>query len=89
MYWRLFQKADMQRLMDHQIQFFSTLLGGPVTYGGQQLDKIHKRIDISEDAFNEVLDVLAEVLEDSGVADEDLETIMGALAGYKSSIVAG
>ncbi len=84
-----FEKADMRRLMGHQIQFFSTLLGGPVTYDGDQLDKIHKRLNISEAAFDEVLDLLEEVLEDAGVVDVDLVTILGALAEYRSEIVGG
>jgi hemoglobin len=84
-----FEKANMQRLMDHQTQFFSMLLGGPVTYSGEQLDKIHRPLNIDEEAFGEVLDVLEEVLEDSGVAGEDVETIIGALAQYKPQIIGG
>lgn len=82
-----FENADMRRLMDHQIQFFSTLLGGPATYDGDQLDNVHKRLNISEAAFDEVLDLLEEVLEDAGVADVDVVTILGALAEYRSKIV--
>jgi len=84
-----FKNADMQSLMDHQTQFFSTLMGGPVTYTGEELDKMHKRLNIDEQAFAEVLDVLEEVLEDSGVAGEDVATIIGALGQYKPQIIGG
>ncbi|MGH2395974.1 MAG: group I truncated hemoglobin [bacterium] len=82
-----FRNADMQRLMDHQIRFFSTLLGGPVTYDDEQLDRIHRRLNITEAAFDEVLDLLAEVLEDSGVAGGDSDTILGSLSEYKAGFV--
>lgn len=83
-----FAETDMHKLIDHQVQFFSTLLGGPVTYDVQQLDAVHQRINISEAAFDEVLDLLEEVLEDSGFASEDLDTVLGALKKYKSGMVA-
>lgn len=83
-----FEKTDMDRLMNHQVRFFSTLLGGPVTYDGKQLDEIHKPLNITPVAFNEVLDLLEEVLEDSGFADEDLGTVLGALKEHRSGFVA-
>lgn len=83
-----FDKTDMDWLINHQVRFFSTLLGGPVTYDGQQLDEIHKRLNITPVAFDEVLDLLEEVLEDSGFADEDSEAILGALKEHRSGFVA-
>lgn len=83
-----FSQADMDRLITHQIQFFSTLMGGPVTYEGRQLDEIHKRLDITPVAFTEILEILQESLEDSGVAEEDSKTILGALTDYQSRFVA-
>ncbi|MGH8511380.1 MAG: group I truncated hemoglobin [Gammaproteobacteria bacterium] len=82
-----FEKTDMDRLINHQVRFFSTLLGGPVTYDGQQLDEIHKRLNITAVAFDEILDLLEEVLEDSGFADEDSETVLGALKEFRSAFV--
>lgn len=83
-----FAEADMQKLVDHQVQFFSTLLGGPVTYDSQNLNAIHQRLGISETAFDEVLDLLAEVLEDSGFSSEDLKAVIEALNQYRPGMVA-
>lgn len=82
-----FENTDMDRLINHQVRFFSTLLGGPVTYDRQQLDEIHKRLNITAVAFDEILDLLEEALEDSGFADEDSETVLGALKKLRGAFV--
>ncbi|MGH8556168.1 MAG: group I truncated hemoglobin [Methylococcales bacterium] len=83
-----FSNADMDRLINHQIRFFSTLMGGPVIYDVAQIDEIHKRLNISPVAFDEVLDLLQESLEDSGVAVEDSEAVLEELRDYRARIVA-
>ena len=62
-------------------------MGGPVTYEGEQLEKMHSRLNVTDEAFGEVAELLEEVLEDFGVEDEDIETLMGIVGGSKSQIV--
>jgi hemoglobin len=82
-----FEGVDMQRLMDHQTKFFSGIMGGPVEYTGRQLKGVHACLGITEDAFSEVTELLEETLEDMGVEDADVETIMEIVDGAKSDIV--
>jgi len=83
-----FAGIDLQRLMDHQNKFFSEILGGPVEYTGAHLKDIHARLNITEDAFSEVAELLEETLEDMGVESADIKTIMEIVGGTKSDIVA-
>lgn len=82
-----FEKIDMPSLINHQIQFFSTLLGGPITYDSGQIDEIHKRLNISEEAFQDALDLLLESLEDASMEDSDTQTVIRVLESYRKSFV--
>jgi hemoglobin len=83
-----FKNSNMEQLINHQIRFFSTLMGGPVSYDVQQIDDLHRRLNISSEAFAEILTVLDEVLEDQGVVPADAEIIMDKLRAYRPQIVA-
>ncbi len=82
-----FKNTDMKRLMNHQTQFFSSIMGGPVSYEDGQLEKIHRRLNVTEEAFGEVAELLEEVLEDFEMEEGDIETIMGIVEGAKPQIV--
>ena len=82
-----FKNIDMNRLMNHQTQFFSSIMGGPVTYEDGQLERIHRRLNVTEEAFAEVAELLEEVLEDFEMEEEDVETLMDIVASSKPKIV--
>jgi len=82
-----FAGINIQRLMDHQTQFFSEILGGPVRYTGKELKSIHAAMAITPTAFAEVADLLEEALEDMNIGDDDIETIMEIIDGLKSDII--
>lgn len=82
-----FAGVDVQKLMDHQTKFFSSILGGPVEYTGGELKSVHAAMAITEEAFSEVADLLEETLEDMDVEEDDIETIMEIIGGVKSDIL--
>ena len=82
-----FLHVEMPDLINHQIQFFSTLLGGPVTYDTRQVDEIHKRLHISNEAFQDALDLLIESLEDAGFEADDIQVVGNILEGYRAGFV--
>lgn len=83
-----FGGVNMETLISHQTKLLSQILGGPSTYSGRELGQAHAFLNVTESAFIEVADILQEVLEDSGVEDEDVVTIMGIIGSFKSQIVA-
>lgn len=82
-----FEHVDMQQLMSHQTKFFSSIMGGPISYDGRQLNEVHRRLNISNEAFTEVAELLEEVLEDFDVMQEDIDTLLAIVADAKPQIV--
>lgn len=82
-----FEGINIDGLIDHQTKFLSQVLGGPATYTGRQLGAAHASLNITEEAFTEVAEILQDVLEDHGVEDEDVSAIMGIVGSVKPQIV--
>jgi len=82
-----FENVDMQQLMSHQTKFFSSIMGGPVHYDATQLTEVHRYLNITDEAFTEVAELLEEVLEDFGVLQKDIDTLLAMVADVKPQIV--
>ena len=83
-----FDKLNMERLIDHQVQFLSFILGRPArTYKGRELADAHQPLNISDEDFNEIGRLLKKTLTSAGVADEDVSLIMGVVIGVRDEIV--
>lgn len=67
-----FAHVDMRRLIDHQTQFVSAMMGGPVSFTNDHLHRVHARLKIARDEFLEMADLLTETLEDFDLPDEDV-----------------
>ena len=79
--------VDMQRLRDHQTDFISQVLGGPIKYNTDHLKKMHATLNITNADFDQVASVMHQVLEKNGVAPEDVTTIMNYLESVRQDIV--
>lgn len=82
-----FTDVDMRRLIDHQTKFMAQAMGGPVSYSNRDLERIHAKLNITNDAFNEMHTLMREVLEDFGAAEEDIEIICGEIVARRNVIV--
>ena len=82
-----FERVDMEQLIDHQTKFISHVLGGPAEYTGRALEVGHRGLRITNAHFDEVAEILQDVLEDAGMEDGDVSTVMGIVAGTRSQIV--
>ena len=82
-----FEGSDMRRLVDHQTKFIATLLGGPTSYNDEALARMHAHLDIDQESFDEVVELLTETLEDFDVAPEDVESVRQAFNKRRDLIV--
>jgi len=82
-----FEGANMERIIDHQTKLIAHVLGGPAEYTGRELGAAHTHLKITGAAFAEVAEILQETLEDAGMADEDIATVMGIVGGTRGSVV--
>jgi hemoglobin len=82
-----FARTDMRRLIDHQTKFMASLMGGPASYTNDQLERVHAHLEISEEAFDETMLLLREVLEDFDLEHEDIQTVTDEMVSRKNYVV--
>jgi predicted ATPase/truncated hemoglobin YjbI len=83
-----FANTDMQRLVEHQAKFISSVMGGPPSYANATLRAAHAHQHIDDQAFNEVIRLLRATLEDSEVAAAEVTAIIADLNARRPYIVA-
>ena len=83
-----FSKLNMEKLIDHQVQFLSFILGKPArTYKGRELADAHHPLNISDEDFDEICRLLRKTLTTAGVTKEDISLIMGVVLEVRDEIV--
>lgn len=83
-----FEDVNVKRLIDHQTRFISFLMGGPVTsYTDEHLERVHARLGITLDEFEEMIELLLETLEDNGVTSDDAAVVERELRKRQPVIV--
>jgi hemoglobin len=70
-----FAATDMKRLIDHQTKFIAFLMGGPASFSDEHLERVHRNMDIDRRAFDEMVSLLTETLEDFDFSDEDIAMV--------------
>lgn len=84
---QFFEDANMQALRAHQVQFFSSVTGGPVEYTGDDMHEAHAHLDITHEHFGSVATHLQGTLEELDVPDEHIDEVVGAVAELEDDIV--
>ncbi|MDX5361471.1 MAG: group 1 truncated hemoglobin [Alphaproteobacteria bacterium] len=82
-----FEDIDMARLIDHQTKFFASMMGGPASFNDETLRRVHARLGISGEAFDEMAVLLRETLEDFDLDDDDIETVLGEFVRRRPLVV--
>jgi hemoglobin len=82
-----FEGHDMEELRAHQVQFVSSVAGGPVEYSGRDMREAHDHLDIEEEDFDAVATYLERALRENGVDEENVEAIMSEVAALKAPVL--
>ena len=82
-----FEGMDMAELRSHQVQFISSVAGGPVEYDGSDMREAHAHLDIDGAAFDAVCGHLERALRDNGVADENVEAVLSEVAELQAPVI--
>ncbi|MCP1335558.1 group I truncated hemoglobin [Futiania mangrovi] len=83
-----FEEIDMARLIDHQTKFFASMMGGPASFNDETLRRVHARLGISGEAFDEMAVLLRETLEDFDLDPADVDTVLHAFVSRRTLVVA-
>jgi len=70
-----FANTDMKLLIDHQTKFIAFLMGGPASFADEHPERIHRHMNIDREAFDEMVSLLTETLEDFEFTDEDIAMV--------------
>ncbi len=73
-----FDNIDMSKLVDHQTKFLSSLLGGPASFNDDHLVRAHAHLDIKEEHFDKLREILTQTLTDHGVEPQDVVAVVSA-----------
>ena len=82
-----FDGSDMSALVDHQTKFISQIMGGPATYTNKVLDQVHRKYDITQEAFDEMANILQQTLEEFDFKAEDVRAVMDDIKSRQPYIV--
>lgn len=82
-----FEDVDMRRLVDHQTKFIASIMGGPAAYTNETLRQLHARLNIDQAAFDEMVALLEETLEDFDFKREDIDQIIADVQSRRAYIV--
>jgi hemoglobin len=82
-----FEHVEMARLIDHQTKFVSFLLGGPVSFSDDHIERVHSRLGITLGQFDRMTALLRETLEDFGFLDDEVAAVDQQLRLRESIIV--
>jgi hemoglobin len=84
-----FAHADLGRLRAHQRAFLTQALGGPSDYSGRPLAEAHASLDITDEAFDRVVEHLLASLRQRGLSGESLDEVSATIEALRSKIVSG
>ncbi len=82
-----FEGANMEKLMKHQIDLFSFVMGAPINFDLTVLKRSHAHLKISNAAFDEVAELLQETLEEAGMSAGDVGKMMTIVGSTRADIV--
>ena len=82
-----FDGINLAKLKKHQVDFFTTALGGPGAYNGRSLAKAHTGLNITVDQFERVVDHLSATLVSLGVDFQTVQEIIKRVMPLQDDIV--
>jgi hemoglobin len=82
-----FADVDMRRLIGHQTKFLAQVLGGPEAYTNAHLREVHARLEIDHNAFDRMIAVLGETLDQFGLSEDDVDFVLTDLRARRPYIV--
>ena len=82
-----FEGSNMSSLIDHQTQFISYVMGGPTSVPDEVLKRAHAGLGITKEHFDELVGILADVLEDHDLDPDDADHVIGEVKSRESLII--
>ena len=82
-----FDGVSLERLKHHQRSFLAMAFGGPPGYLGRTVQAAHSKLDVTDEAFDRVMDHLIATLVDLGVSQQLIREVAWTLLPLRHDIV--
>ncbi len=82
-----FEDVELPALIDHQTKFIASVMGGPASYTNEVLQRVHAHLEIDTTAFQEMVTLLRETLEEFELEPQDIDTVIQDIKGRSSYII--
>ena len=82
-----FDGADVDKVKQHQVALLSTVSGGPEVYSGRSMELSHRRLGVTDEAFDKVVGHLGATLDDLGVEPGVRDQVAAVLVAQREHIV--
>jgi hemoglobin len=79
--------VDTKTLIDHQTKFVASMMGGPASFSNEHLDRVHRQLGIDDPAFEEMVLVFRDTLEDHEIEEGDIAEVLGEIQARRMFIV--
>lgn len=85
-----FDGVDMEQQINKQKGFLTMAFGGPNNYTGADMRNGHKHLverGLNNSHFDAVVELLAETLQELGVADEDIQSVANIADSVRDDVL--
>ncbi|MGO1121244.1 group I truncated hemoglobin [Rhodovibrionaceae bacterium A322] len=82
-----FENIDIDSMINHQTNFVASLMGGPSAHTNEQLKRSHARLNIDDESFDEMIQILTATLSDHGLGADDVTAVIQEMESRRSLIV--
>ncbi|MBO9577518.1 MAG: group 1 truncated hemoglobin [Microbacteriaceae bacterium] len=82
-----FAGIDLDRLEAHQRAFLAAALGGPDLFSGRGMAEAHAHLDITDEAFDAIVEHLAISLRDLGAPEPAIHAVRERLEPMRADVV--
>ena len=83
-----FDGIDLEHLAEHTVKYIAYVMGKPAEiYTGRDMYTAHAKFHIHGIHFDEVADVLKDILTNAGVSKPDIAQIMNRIEGVREMII--
>jgi len=85
----IFEPIGMDLLIEHQTKFLAAIMGGPGEYNDEKLKSVHRKFEITETEWNEVVEILINTFSNFEIEVDDIKTLTNLINSKKTLIVTG
>jgi hemoglobin len=82
-----FNNLNQIRFKANNVAFLCEKTGGPCSYTGGEIKKVHKSLQVTSEDFDAMMEDIGKTLDEKGVAEADKKELMDIMASSKADIV--